>query len=76
MLSPETIESYRRMTPSERLDLTLQAIHEAQKYLLIGSDDVVRRRFERIHQESDARNRNMLERLADAEQRRCKDSMK
>ena len=76
MMSRETIEAYRRMTPGQRLTLTFEAIREAQKYLLIGSEDVVRRRFERIRQENDARNRAMLEGLARAEERRCKDSTK
>ena len=76
MMSRETIEAYRRMTPGQRLDLTLQAIRESQKFLLLGPEVVVRRRFERIRQENDARNRAMLEGLARAEERRCKDSTK
>ena len=76
MLSRETIEAYRRMTPGQRLALTLEAIRESQKYLLLGPPEVVRRRFERIRQENDARNRAMLDGLARAEERRCKDSTK
>ncbi|GEM_PF-768751 len=76
MMSRETIEAYRRMTPGQRLALTLEAIRESQKYLLIGSEDMVNRRFERIRKENDARNRAMLEGLARAEERRCKDSKK
>ncbi len=67
MLSRETLETYRRMTPNERLALTLQAMREAKAYLLLGSEEVVRRRFERIRQENDARNRQMLTALARAE---------
>jgi hypothetical protein len=74
MLSKETIEAYRRMTPGQRLALTLQAIREAQPYLFMGPKEVVRRRFELLRRENDARNRQMLERLAEAESRRCKDS--
>jgi hypothetical protein len=55
------------MTPGERLGLTLQAMRESLPYLLYGPEDVVRRRFERIRQENDARNRAMLTRLAEAE---------
>jgi hypothetical protein len=71
MLSKETIEAYRRMTPGQHLELTLKAIREAQPYLLIGPAEVVRRRFARLREENDARNRRMLEGLAAAERRRC-----
>ena len=67
MLSRETLGAYRRMTPSERLALTLQAMREAKAYLLLGSEDVVRRRFELIQRENDARNRAMRTQLARAE---------
>ncbi len=66
MLSPETIEAYRRMTPEERLRLTLQASREALPYLLLGPPEVVARRFERMRQEHDASSRAMLEGLARA----------
>jgi hypothetical protein len=66
MLSRETIEFYRRMTPEERLKLTLQASREALPYLLLGPPEVVARRFERIRQEHDAGNRALLEGLARA----------
>jgi hypothetical protein len=55
------------MTPGERFVLTLQAIKEATPYLLAGPPEVVDRRFELIRRENDARNRAMLERLAEAE---------
>jgi hypothetical protein len=67
MLSRETLEAYRRMTPDERLALTLRAMREATPYLLLGSEEVVRRRFERINRENDLRNRQMLARLAQAQ---------
>jgi hypothetical protein len=69
MLSRETLEAYRRMTPSERLALTLQAMRESYASLLQGPPEVVDRRFELIRRENDARNRNMLERLAAAMER-------
>lgn len=69
MLSRETLESYRRMTPGERLGLTLQAIREATPYLLYGPPEVVERRFELLRRENDARNRNMLTALAAAQRR-------
>jgi hypothetical protein len=54
MLSRETIEAYRRMTPGQRLTLTLRAIRESWPYLLYGSKEVVDRRFELIRRENDA----------------------
>ena len=36
MLSPETLERYRRMTPGERLALTLQMTAEAIPYFFLG----------------------------------------
>ena len=66
MLSRETVEMYRRMTPSERLVLTLRAIRESMPYLLHGPKEVVDRRFELIRRENDARNRAMLEALGKA----------
>ncbi len=67
MLSRETLEAYRRMTPGERLSLTMQAMRESMPYLLAGPPEVVDRRFELIRRENDARNRAMLEHLAKAE---------
>ena len=64
MLSQETLEAYRKMSPDERLGLTLQAIREAMPYLLKGPPEVVDRRFELIRRENDLRNRAMLEALA------------
>ncbi len=68
MISQETLEMYRRMTPGQRLAPTLQAIQESTPYLFLGSPEVVSQRFERIRQENDLGNRRMLERLAAAEQ--------
>ena len=64
MLSQETLENYRRMTPSERLRLTLQLQAQSEKYLLVGSPEVVRRKFELLQRENDARNKNMLTAIA------------
>jgi hypothetical protein len=64
MLSKETLEAYRRMTDSERLKLTLQMIDENIPYLYRGTPEQVRRRFERINQENDERNRLMLAAIA------------
>ena len=64
MLSRETLERYKRMTPSERLELTLRMIEESIPALLEGPPDVVNRRFELLRRENDERNRRMLEGIA------------
>jgi hypothetical protein len=64
MLSQETLEAYRRMTPGQRLKITVEMIRENTPYLLRGSPEVVARRFERLRQENDARNFNMLTAIA------------
>jgi hypothetical protein len=64
MLSRETLEEYRRMTPGQRLSLTLRMIKENSPYLLKGAPEVVVRRFELLERENDARNLNMLTALA------------
>ncbi|MFL5244271.1 MAG: hypothetical protein ACJ8FY_19375 [Gemmataceae bacterium] len=67
MLSQKTLEAYRRMTPGQRLTLTLNAMRESLPYLLRGTEDVVKRRFARIRQENDERNQALLTKLAAAE---------
>jgi hypothetical protein len=67
MLSRESLEAYRRMTPSQRLALTLQGIRESMPYLLRGPKEVVERRFALIRRENNLRNLRMLEGLARAE---------
>jgi hypothetical protein len=64
MLSPETLEHYRRMTTAERFELTLQLIEENFPALFEGPEDVVDRRFELLRRENDLRNRNMLTAIA------------
>lgn len=60
MLSKETLEAYRRMTPGERLALVFEMIRENTPYLLAGQPDVVARRFHLLNQENDLRNAAML----------------
>ncbi len=64
MMSRETAERYRRMTPSERLKLTLEMIRENTPYLLQGPPEVVERRFQLLRLQNDERNRRMLEGIA------------
>lgn len=70
MLSEETLNEYRRMTPGQRFNLTVRAIRESIPYLDSGTPDHVERRFQLIRRENDLRNENMLKamaRLQDAE---------
>jgi hypothetical protein len=64
MLSPESLERYRRMSLSERLELVLQMIREETPHLLAGPPDVVDRRFELLRRENDLRNEAMLRGIA------------
>ncbi len=54
MLSKETLETYRRMTPGERLQLTFEMIRENTPYLLAGKPEVVDRRFALLRREKKA----------------------
>jgi len=64
MLCRETLEEYRRMTPGQRLDLTLRMIRENEPYLFQGPPEIVQRRFELLRRQNDARNRAMLKGIA------------
>jgi hypothetical protein len=64
MLSQETLDAYRRMTPGERLAITFSMMRENTPYLLAGRADVVDRRFELIRRENDLRNARILAALA------------
>jgi hypothetical protein len=48
VLSPEAIDAYRKMGPSGRLNLTIQAIRENTPHLYVGTPEVVKRRLELI----------------------------
>lgn len=64
MLSKETLETYRRMTPGERLVLALRMTEQTIPALFEGSPELVTRRFEMLARENDERNRNMLTAIA------------
>jgi len=64
MLHPETLEAYRRMTPSERLQLTFEAIRANTPYLFHGTTEQVDRKFELLQRQNEDRNRHLLEALA------------
>ncbi len=61
----ETLEEYRRMTPGQRLSLTLRMMKENTPFLLQGRVSTSSlERFELLERENDARNRNMLTAIA------------
>jgi hypothetical protein len=64
MLSRESLEAYRRMSPSERLRIVLDMIREETPYLLRGTPEQVARRFELLRRQNDERNRRILEGIA------------
>jgi hypothetical protein len=64
MLSRETLQQYRAMTPSERLRLTLEMITENTPYLLRGTPEEIDRRFELLRRQNDDRNLRMLTAIA------------
>lgn len=64
MLHPETLEAYRKMTPSQRLKITLEMTQENLHRLLVGPPEIVARRFEVLRRQNDERNRNMLTAIA------------
>ncbi len=70
MLSPETLETYRRMTPSQRLRLTLDMLADNERFLLMGDEAQVNRKFALLNQRNDERNQALLDGLKRAEQRR------
>lgn len=64
MMHPETLAAYRRMSPSERLKLTLQMTRENGRAMFQGTPEQVERRFEIIHKQNEDRNYRMLEAIA------------
>lgn len=64
MLSKETLDTYRRITPGERLTLALRMTGQMLPGLLEGADSDVSRRFEMLARENDERNRNMRTAMA------------
>lgn len=64
MLSPETLEEYRRVTIPQRLKLALRMMEEGIRRLNQGDPEVVKRRLELLRRENDDRNKNMLTAIA------------
>jgi hypothetical protein len=68
MLSPETLERYRRMTPGERLALTFRLTDESTPYLFFGTPAQIKRRFELLRRQNAERNEGILAGIARARQ--------
>ncbi len=64
MLSKESLERYRSMTLSEKLQLVEEMIHVETPYLLQGTPQKVDRRFELLRRQNDERNFLMLSAIA------------
>lgn len=64
MLSQETLDAYRRMTPGERLAIALEMTQANLPALLEGTPSVVARRFELLRRENDLRNEAMRRAIA------------
>jgi len=64
MLSRETLERYRQMTPGERLALAFRLTDEATPYLFAGTPEQVKRRFELLRRQNDERTQRILEGIA------------
>ena len=64
MLSTETLESYRRMTPGERLQLTIRLMRGTEQALCRGTPEQVKRKFELLRLENELRNQNTLRSIA------------
>ena len=64
MLHSETLEAYRRMTPSERLQLTVEMTRENARNMFHGTPEQVERRVEIVRTQNDDRNKRMLTAIA------------
>ena len=64
MLSPEQLEEYRRMTLGERMRLVLDMCRDSTRFLLMGTPEHIKRKFQLIERENDLRNQNMLRAIA------------
>jgi hypothetical protein len=64
MLSRETLENYRRMTPGQRLALAFRLTDEATPYLFSGTPEQVKRKFELLRRQNEERNQRILAGIA------------
>ena len=60
MLSAETRDQYKRMTPAERLRLAFDLIEEGRPYLAFGTPEQIERKRKRLEQQNDLANQRIL----------------
>ncbi len=76
MLSPETLQTYRLMTPGQRLRLTLDLSESAWSALLEGPPEIVAKRFERLREQNDLRNQRICAALTKSQAAMASDHRK
>jgi hypothetical protein len=64
MLSRETLEAYRRMTPGQRLEIALEMMRPNMERMFTGTPEMVERRFELLRRQNEDRNCRMLAAIA------------
>lgn len=60
MLHPETLQAYRRMTPSEKMAVTVRMMQENAQRFFSAPDDLIQRRLEILRKQNDDRNQRLL----------------
>jgi hypothetical protein len=64
MLSRETLEAYRQMTPGQRLEIALEMMRPNMERMFAGTPEMVERRFELLRRQNEDRNCRMLTAIA------------
>ena len=64
MLSRETLEAYRQMTPGQRLEIALEMMRPNMERMFSGTPEMVERRFELLRRQNEDRNCRMLTAIA------------
>ena len=64
MLHPETLAAYRRMTPSEKMAITLQMMRENGVRFFSAPSEVIELRLDILRKQNDDRNQRMLQAIA------------
>ena len=64
MLSQEQLDEYRRMTPGQRLSLSLEMLRSSWPWLMQGTKEQVDRKFELLNRRNDERNEALLAGMA------------
>lgn len=64
MLSQQQLDAYRKMTPGQRLALSLRMLEEQWPSLMNGAKEHVDRKFELLNRQNDDRNAALLAGMA------------